>query len=41
MIVKVERLVTRQQNLRRLVVRYERHPENFLGFVHLKCILIL
>jgi transposase len=29
------------QNFRRLVVRYERHLENFLGFVHLGGILIL
>lgn len=26
---------------RRLVVRYERHALNYLGFVHLACILIL
>jgi transposase len=28
-------------NYRRLVVRYERHAENFLGFVRLACVLIL
>ena len=28
-------------NFRRLVVRYERHSWNYLGFVHLGCILIL
>ncbi len=28
-------------NFRRLVVRYERHVENYRGFVHLGCILIL
>ncbi|MGD1045465.1 MAG: IS4/IS5 family transposase, partial [Bacteroidota bacterium] len=28
-------------NFRRLVVRYEYHAENFLGFVHLACIIIL
>jgi transposase len=38
---KVERLFAWLQNFRRLVVRYEYHPENFLGFVHLGCILIL
>jgi transposase len=38
---KVERLFAWLQNFRRLVVRYEYHLENFLGFVHLGCILIL
>ncbi len=38
---KVERLFAWLQNFRRLVVRYERHVENFLGFVHLGCIRIL
>jgi transposase len=38
---KVERLFAWVQNFRRLVVRYEYHVENFLGFVHLGCILIL
>jgi transposase len=38
---KVERLFAWLQNYRRLVVRYERHAENFLGFLHLGCILIL
>jgi transposase len=38
---KIERLFAWLQNFRRLVVRYERHLENFLGFVHLGCILIL
>ncbi|MGO8948655.1 MAG: hypothetical protein ACLQUY_13540 [Ktedonobacterales bacterium] len=28
-------------NCRRLAVRYERHALNYLGFVHLGCILIL
>jgi transposase len=37
----VERLFSWIQNFRRLVVRYEYHAENFLGFVHLGCILIL
>ena len=38
---KVERLIGWLQNFRRLVVRYEHYAENFLGFVHLGCILIL
>lgn len=38
---RVERLFAWLQNFRRVVVRYERHIENFLGFVHLACILIL
>ena len=38
---KVERLFAWLQNFRRLVVRYEYHAENFLGFVHLGCIRIL
>jgi transposase len=38
---KVERLFAWLQNYRRLVVRYEYHVENFLGFVHLGCMLIL
>jgi transposase len=38
---KIERLFAWLGNLRRLVVRYERHALNFLGFVQLGCILIL
>jgi transposase len=38
---KVERLFAWLGNFRRLVVRYERHARNFLGFVYLGCILIL
>lgn len=38
---KVERLFAWFHNFRRLVVRWDRYPENFLGFVHLACILIL
>jgi transposase len=38
---KVERLFAWLGNFRRLVVRYERHALNYLGFVHLGCILIL
>jgi transposase len=38
---RVERLFAWLGNFRRLVVRYERHALNYLGFVHLGCILIL
>lgn len=38
---KVERLFAWLQNYRRLVVRYERHAANFLGFVQSGCMLIL
>ncbi|PYX55968.1 MAG: IS5 family transposase [Acidobacteria bacterium] len=38
---KVERLFAWLQNFRRLVVRYERYAENFLGMLHLGCCLIL
>ena len=38
---KVERRFAWLGNFRRLVVRYERHSWNYLGFVHLGCILIL
>jgi len=38
---RVERLNAWLQNFRRLVTRYEYHAENFLGFVHLGCIVIL
>jgi transposase len=38
---KVERLFAWLSNFRRLVVRYERRSENFLGFVHLGCLVIL
>lgn len=37
---KVERLFAWLGNFRRLVVRYEYHAANYLGFVHLGCILI-
>jgi len=37
----VERLFAWLQNYRRLVTRWERHAENFLGFLHLGCICIL
>ena len=38
---KVERLFARLGNFRRLVVRYERRVDNYLGLVHLGCIVIL
>ena len=38
---KVERLFAWLHNFRRLVTRWERKPENFLGFVQLGCIVIL
>ena len=38
---KIERLFAWLQNFRRLVVRYERHAENFLGMLHLASSVIL
>ena len=38
---KVERLFAWLGNFRRLVVRYEHHADNFLGFIRLGCIIIL
>lgn len=38
---KVERLLAWLQNFRRLVVRYEVNVDNFVGFVHLGCVIIL
>lgn len=38
---KIEWLFAWLQNFRRLVVRYERYAENFLGMIHLACCLIL
>ena len=38
---KVERPFAWLQNSRRLVIRYEYHADNFLGMLHLGCILIL
>ena len=38
---KVERLFAWLQNFRRLVVRYERHADNFLAFLQLACSVIL
>ena len=38
---KIERLFAWLQNFRRIVVRYEYHSDNYLGFVHLACMVIL
>jgi transposase len=38
---KIERLFAWLQNFCRLVVRYERYAENFLGMLYLGCCLIL
>ncbi len=38
---KVERLFAWLQNFRRILVRFERYLENYLGFVQLGCIMIL
>jgi hypothetical protein len=38
---KAERTFAWLQTYRRLVVRYERHSVNVLGFVQLACVLIL
>jgi transposase len=38
---KMERAFAWLQNYRRIVVRYERHARNFLGMIHLACILML
>ena len=38
---KVERLFAWLHNYRRLIIRHERHAENFLGFLHLGCLCIL
>jgi transposase len=38
---KIERPFAWLQNFRRLVVRYERYAENFLGMLHLGCCIIL
>jgi transposase len=37
----VERLFAWLQNFRRLITRHEYRLENYLGFVHLGCIMIL
>ena len=38
---KIERLFAWLYHFRRLVVRYEYHTQNYLGFLHLGCVLIL
>ncbi len=39
---KIERLFAwLHNNFRRLVIRYERRTENYLGFVQLGCVVIL
>jgi transposase len=38
---KVERAVAWLHNYRHLVVRYAYDSVNFLGFVHLACVLVL
>jgi len=38
---KIERLFAWLQNYRRIVTRWEYHPENFLGMVQLACAVIL
>ena len=38
---KIERLFAWLQNFRRIVVRYEYHADNYLGFVQLACMIIL
>lgn len=38
---KVERLLAWLQNFRRIATRYERYARNYLGMIHLGCILIL
>lgn len=38
---KVERLNAWLQNSRRVLVRHDRYLENYTGFVHLACVLIL
>jgi transposase len=37
----LERLFAWLSNFRRLVVRYESRAENYLGFLHLGCIIQL
>jgi transposase len=38
---KVERVFAWLQQFRRLVTRWEFHADNFLGFLHLGCLVIL
>ena len=37
----IERLFAWLQNFRRIPIRYEHHASNYLGFLHLACIVIL
>lgn len=38
---RVERFFAWLNNYRRVVVRWEYHVENYLGFLHLACLIIL
>jgi transposase len=38
---KIERLFAWLQNFRRILVRFDRLVENYIGFVHLGCLVIL
>jgi transposase len=38
---KIERLFAWFHNFRRVVTRWERHPDNFLGMIHLASAIIL
>jgi transposase len=38
---KIERLFAWLHNYRRVVIRWEYHPENFLGMIQLACAAIL
>jgi transposase len=38
---KIERLFAWLQNFRRVLVRFDYHDANYLGFVHLACLVIL
>ena len=38
---KIERMFAWLQNFRRILTRFDYHAENYLGFVHLGCIVIL
>ena len=39
--LRIERFFSWLHNFRRLVVRYEYHADNFRGFLHLACIVVL
>jgi transposase len=38
---KIERLFAWLQNFRRVLVRFDYHDDNYLGFVHRACIVVL